>query len=110
MQKVLWLVAAWALIIVGLLIMPLPIPVPLIGAVPLMVGLALLTTHSKMARRALQYTRHRLEWLSHAFERFAHRMPVMVRVMIRRTRPHAFVRHKRMRDKGPESQTADTPK
>ena len=60
MQKILWLTLGWILTIAGIVILPLPIPIPLIGALPLLLGLAILTTHSKVIRRMLQYTRHRM--------------------------------------------------
>jgi hypothetical protein len=73
--------------------------VPLIGIMPLLIGLAILTTHSKPVRRRLQFARHRFDWLSRAFDRFAHRGPAMVKAMIHRTRPHAVLRHERLRDR-----------
>lgn len=96
MQKALWLAAGWILVAVGIVLLPAPIPVPLIGVMPLLTGLAILTTHSKSVRRRLQYLRHRFAWLSHMFERFVHRVPLRIKVMIHRTRPHAFHRHARL--------------
>jgi hypothetical protein len=96
-HRVFWLTLGWGLVGVGALLLFVPIPVPLIGIMPLLIGLALLTTHSKPVRRRLQFARHRFEWLSHAFDRFAHRAPQMVKHMIRRTNPIAHVRLARMR-------------
>ena len=81
----------------GLLLMFVPVPIPLIGALPLLLGLAILTANSKPFRRRLQAARHRFDWLSQAFERFAHRMPALVKTMIHKTRPLALLRHARLR-------------
>jgi hypothetical protein len=96
-HRVFWMTFGWVLVVIGLVLLPAPIPVPLIGIMPLLVGLAILTTHSKPVRRRLQYARHKFDWLSRAFDRFAHRMPQMVKHMIRRTNPIAHVRLARMR-------------
>ena len=96
-QKILWLVCGWMLVAAGSVLLFVPIPVPLVGVMPILIGLAILTTHSKPVRRRLQFARHRFDWLSHAFERFAHRTPLMVKSMIRRTRPRAILRHARLR-------------
>ena len=95
-QKTVWLVIGWVLVVVGVVLLPAPIPVPLIGIMPLLTGLAILTTHSKTMRRRLQYIRHKFDWLSRLFDRFAHRVPLMVKSMIHRTRPQALHRHARM--------------
>jgi hypothetical protein len=84
------------LVVAGIVLLPAPIPIPLIGIMPLLTGLAILTTHSKNMRRRLQYLRHRFEWLSRLFDRLAHRVPLMVKSMIHRTRPHAIHRHTRI--------------
>jgi hypothetical protein len=96
-HRVFWLTLGWGLVAVGALLLFVPIPVPLIGIMPLLIGLALLTTHSKPVRRRLQFARHRFDWLSRTFDRFAHRAPQMVKHMIRRTNPIAHVRLARMR-------------
>ena len=95
-QKTFWLVIGWVLVAIGLVLLPAPIPVPLIGIMPLLTGLAILTTHSKTMRRRLQYIRHKFDWLSRAFDGVAHRVPLMVKSMIHRTRPHALHRQARM--------------
>ncbi len=97
MRKTLFIVGGWILAITGLLLLFAPIPVPLAGAMPLLVGLAILTAQSKSMRRRMQYVRHRVGWLSRAVERFAHRAPGMVKHMVRRTNPLAHVRLARMR-------------
>jgi hypothetical protein len=95
-QKTFWLAVGWSLVVIGLVLLPAPIPVPLIGMMPLLIGLAILTTHSKTMRRRLQHIRHRFDWLSRLFDSFAHRVPQMVKSMIHRTRPHAIHRRTRM--------------
>src|SRR6476659_4785654 len=96
-QKTFWLVSGWVLVVAGLVLLPAHIPVPLIGMMPLLTGLAILTTHSKSMRRRLQYVRHKFDWLSRLFDSLAHRVPLMVKSMIHRTRPHAMHRQARMR-------------
>lgn len=95
-QKTFWLAIGWVLVVAGFLLLPAPIPVPLIGVMPLLTGLAILTTYSKSMRRRLQYVRHKFDWLSRFFESVAHRVPLTVKSMIHRTRPHAIHRHARM--------------
>lgn len=97
MKRVFYLVLGWLLLIGGLVITPMPIPIPLIGIVPFLIGCAILSQHSKVFRRFLQYMRHRFEWFSVTIERAAHRAPAMVKHMIRRTNPVAHVRLARMR-------------
>lgn len=97
MWRILVLVSGWVLVVAGAVLLVTPIPVPFIGVMPLFIGLALLTRHSKPVRRILQYWRHRWGWLSRRFEDFHHRAPAMVKYMIRRTNPLAHVRLARMR-------------
>jgi hypothetical protein len=97
MRKVLLLIVGWALLIGGIVITPMPIPIPLIGVVPFLLGCAILSQNSKAFRRFLQYVRHRYEWFSRRMEGVGHRMPGMVKHMIRRTNPIAHVRLARMR-------------
>jgi uncharacterized membrane protein YbaN (DUF454 family) len=99
MRRVVYLVVGWTLLIFGAVITPMPIPIPLIGLVPFLLGCAILSQHSKVFRRFLQYLRHRFQWFSNTIEGAAHRMPVMVKHMIRRTNPVAHVRLARMRAK-----------
>jgi Putative transmembrane protein (PGPGW) len=97
MRRAFYLVVGWLLLIGGLIITPMPIPIPLIGVVPVLVGCAILSQHSKVFRRFLQYIRHRYQWLSTRVEGVGHRMPQMVKHMIRRTNPIAHVRLARLR-------------
>jgi hypothetical protein len=100
LRKLFFLVLGWFLLIAGLLIMPLPVPIPLIGAVPVLLGCAILTSNSRYFRRALQGLRHRFEFLSRFMERMAVRGPQSVKRMIKRTNPHAFARYLRMQLRG----------
>lgn len=97
MRRVLILGVGWLCLIGGIVILPMPIPIPLIGIVPVLVGCAILSQHSKAFRRFFQYVRHRFEWFSSFIERVAHRTPAMVKHMIRRTNPIAHVRLARRR-------------
>jgi uncharacterized membrane protein YbaN (DUF454 family) len=99
MKRAFYLVIGWLLLIGGIIITPMPIPIPLIGVVPFLVGCAILSKHSKVFRRFLQYMRHRFEWFSKTIESTAHRMPLMVKHMIHRTNPKAHVRRLRMRSR-----------
>jgi hypothetical protein len=91
------LAVGWVLVVAGSVLLVTPIPIPFIGIMPLLIGLALLSRHSKLVRRFLQYQRHRWAWLSRRFEDLHHRAPAMVKHMIRRTNPLARVRLARMR-------------
>jgi uncharacterized membrane protein YbaN (DUF454 family) len=97
MRRIVYIIAGWALVIFGILITPTPIPIPLIGVVPFLIGCAILSQHSKVFRRFLQYLRHRYQWFSKTIEGPANRMPAMVKHMIRRTNPIAHVRLARIR-------------
>jgi uncharacterized membrane protein YbaN (DUF454 family) len=97
MRKFFILTLGWFLVAVGLVLTPAPVPIPLIGVVPLLVGCAILSTHSKRFRRALQRLRHRFGFVSRWLEGVRHRMPRDVKTMIRRTNPRALFRLARMR-------------
>jgi hypothetical protein len=97
MKRAIYLIVGWVLLIAGAVITPMPIPIPFIGIVPFLLGCAILSQQSKVFRRGLQYLRHRFEWFSSRMEGVAHRMPLMVRHMIRRTSPRAHVRLARLR-------------
>jgi len=77
----------------GALVILVPVPLPPIGLFMLFTGFTLLTAHSRRARRGLQHARHRSEWLSRNFERFAERTPATIRRTLRRTRPDAIARY-----------------
>ena len=97
MRRYALLVAGWVLVVAGGILMFVPVPIPLIGVMPLLIGLALLTANSKPVRRRLQYARHRLGWLSRLFDRVSHRSPGIVKHMIRKTNPLPHTRLTRMR-------------
>jgi hypothetical protein len=103
MPRILYLIAGWSLVVIGIPLTFAPVPIPLIGVLPVLTGLAILTTHSKAVRRALQFARHRYRWISHVLERFRHRGPHGVKRMVRRTHPAAIHRHKRRQSKREES-------
>lgn len=96
MRKLSLLVLGWFLLLGGLAIIPMPVPIPLIGAVPMLLGCAILTSHSRVFRRALQSLRHRYRFLSRSLERLAHRGPQYAKAMIKRTNPHALARYLRI--------------
>jgi hypothetical protein len=98
MQRYVYLSGGWLLVIGGVAASPLPVPVP-IGAILILTGLTVLTTHSKMCRRALMYARHKSPRFSRVFEFFAKRGPEKVKQMLHLTRPHHIVRHERLRDR-----------
>jgi hypothetical protein len=97
MRKLIVLTGGWGLLGAGGVLTLAPVPIPLVGTVPLLAGAAILSAHSKPFRRRMQGLRHRFAFLSHWLERFPHRDTGMVNIMIRRTRPHALHRHARMR-------------
>ncbi len=81
--------------IVGVLLTPAPVPIPLIGVVPLLAGCAILSRHSRLFRRGLQRLRHRFAFLSRFIEHFGARAPAHVKLMVSRTDPRAVARHRR---------------
>ncbi|MDE2184771.1 MAG: hypothetical protein KGJ78_17290 [Alphaproteobacteria bacterium] len=97
MRKAAILIAGWMLAVAGSLLLFAPIPVPMAGALPLLLGCAILSSHSKPFRRRIQHLHHRWAWVSRVLERQIHRMPRIVKVMIHRTRPHALRRRAQMR-------------
>jgi hypothetical protein len=97
MRRIFFVGFGWTLIVVGAVVMPLPVPIPLIGLGPILIGSAILTAHSKSFRRLLQRVRYRFGWLSLRFDGFTHRGPQAIRQMVRRTRPLVLMRHARMR-------------
>ncbi|HSZ75513.1 MAG TPA: hypothetical protein VK779_11885 [Rhizomicrobium sp.] len=96
MRRYVYLTGGWALVAGGVVCSPLPVPVP-IGAMMMLAGATVLTTHSKMCRRALMFARHKSPAFSRVFEFFAKRGPEQVKHMMHHTRPHHLVRHERIR-------------
>ena len=97
MRRIFFVGLGWTLIVFGLVIIPMPVPIPLIGFGPILIGSAILSAHSKSFRRGLAWLRWRFTWLSRRFELFTERGPLAVRHMVRRTRPMVLMRHARMR-------------
>jgi hypothetical protein len=97
MRRIFFVGTGWTLIVVGAVIMPIPVPIPMIGLGPILAGCAILTAHSKSFRRGLQRVRHRFGFVSNTFDRFRERGPRAVRHMVHRTRPTVLLRHARMR-------------
>jgi hypothetical protein len=99
MRRVFLVGLGWTLIVIGAVIIPLPLPIPLLGFGPLLIGCAILTARSKSFRRGLQRVRLRSGWLSRRFDEFTERGPRAIRHMVRRTRPLVLLRHARMRSR-----------
>jgi hypothetical protein len=99
MRRIFFVGLGWTLIVVGAVIMPVPVPIPLIGIGPILLGCAILTAHSKSFRRGLQRVRHRFDFVSTTFDRFRERGPRAIRHMVHRTRPTVLLRHARMRSR-----------
>jgi uncharacterized membrane protein YbaN (DUF454 family) len=102
--NVVWRLIGWGLVAVGAVLIVAPVPIPFLGLVPFLLGGAILTRHSKSFRRLLQVLRHRFAFFSRYLERHAHRYPGGVRHMMHRTRPHAILRHARIRRRRKERQ------
>lgn len=96
MRRIVFLSAGWVLMLIGLCCSVLPVPFP-VGVFPFFAGLALLVTHSKRTRRMVQHARHRSDLLSRTLDFFVHRAPMRIKVIMRRTLPHAVARLARMR-------------
>ncbi len=92
LRKVLMLTLGWVLTVVGIVLTPAPIPIPLVGLLPLAAGLALLINFSRTMRRVIQGIRHRVRWFSYVIEDAAQRLPKKIGLILHRSRPHAIVR------------------
>lgn len=71
MKRLLILTGGWIMTVVGAILTPVPMPLPFpfpIGITMFLVGCAVLTTHSKVFRRGVQYIRHHNAWLSRGLE------------------------------------------
>ena len=101
MHKILMLTLGWILTIVGVVVTPMPIPIPLIGLLPLMAGLAILIHYSRRMRRLIQRARHRVRWLSYMLEHFAHRAPKKIRAILARSHPKSIERRARIQSRSP---------
>ena len=95
------LTVGWILTLVGIVVTPMPIPIPLIGLLPLMAGLAILIHYSRRMRRLIQRVRHRVRWLSYMLEHFAHRAPKKIAAILARSHPKSIERHARIQSRQP---------
>ena len=101
MRKILLLAAGWLLTLIGIVVTPMPIPIPLIGLLPLLAGLAILINNSRTMRRAIQRVRHRVRWLSYMIEHGAHRLPKSIARILHRSHPAAILRKERITARPP---------
>jgi hypothetical protein len=95
------LALGWVLLVVGIVVTPMPIPIPLIGILPMMAGLALLIHYSRSMRRIIQRVRHRVRWISYMLEHFAHRAPKKIARILHRSHPASIERHARIQSRPP---------
>jgi hypothetical protein len=96
LRKYLMLAVGWVLTIVGVVVTPMPIPIPLIGLLPLMAGLAILINYSRTMRRFIQRARHRVRWVSYMIEHMAKRAPKKIAQILHRSHPAPIERHARI--------------
>ena len=101
LRKYFMLTVGWILTLVGIVVTPMPIPIPLIGLLPLMAGLAILINYSRTMRRIIQRVRHRVRWLSYMLEHFAHRAPKKIRAILARSHPRSIERRARIQSRPP---------
>jgi hypothetical protein len=101
LRKILILSAGWVLTVIGAIVTPMPIPIPLVGLLPLTAGLAILINNSRTMRRAIQRIRHRVRWLSYMLEHFAHRLPRKIAQILHRSHPAPIVRKERIATRPP---------
>ena len=106
LRKVLILTAGWLLTLIGVVVTPMPIPIPLIGLLPLLAGLAILINHSRTMRRVIQRIRHRVRWLSYMIEHGAHRLPKNIGRILHRSHPAPIARKERINTRPPDDGTA----
>ncbi len=74
----------WMLIAVGLVVLPLPIP---LGAIMIVIGIAMVSPSSPMMRDVLRNVRVRFPSFSATLDGWAPRMPALIRILIEDTRP-----------------------
>ncbi len=77
-------VFGWAMIGVGLVVLPLPIP---LGAIMIVVGIALVAPTSPATRDSLRNVRRRFHGFDRTLERWRPYMPPLIRQLIEDTRP-----------------------
>jgi hypothetical protein len=100
LRKVLLLSLGWALTIFGAVLCFTPVPIPLIGLLPMTAGLAMLIENSRTMRRAIQRARHRMRWFSYMLEHFAHRLPKKIARTLHRSHPAPIARKERIETRG----------
>jgi len=108
LRKYFMLTVGWILTLVGIVVTPMPIPIPLIGLLPLMAGLAILIHYSRTMRRVIQRVRHRVRWISYMLEHFAHRLPKKIAAILARSHPRSIERHARFRSRPPADPESKT--
>ena len=101
LRKYFMLTLGWVLTLVGIVVTPMPIPIPLIGILPFTAGLAILIHYSRTMRRVIQRVRHRVRWISYMLEHFAHRLPKKIARILHRSHPAPIVRHERLQSRAP---------
>jgi hypothetical protein len=107
LKKFFMLALGWVLTLVGIVVTPMPIPIPLIGILPFMAGLAILIHYSRTMRRVIQRVRHRVRWLSYMLEHFAHRAPTKIARILHRSHPRSIERHERLQARAPTDSESD---
>jgi hypothetical protein len=106
LRKYFMLTLGWVLTLVGIVVTPMPIPIPLIGLLPLMAGLAILINYSRTMRRLIQRARHRVRWVSYMIEHMAKRAPKKIAQILHRSHPASIERHARIQSR-PTSESED---
>jgi len=101
LRKYFMLALGWVLTLVGIVVTPMPIPIPLIGLLPLMAGLAILINYSRSMRRFIQRARHRVRWVSYMIEHMAKRAPKKIAQILHRSHPAPIERHARIQSRPP---------
>jgi hypothetical protein len=103
MKRFFILSGGWLTFVLGVLLLPVPLPLPFpAGPVLVLIGCAILTTHSKPFRRGVQKLRFRYGWVSRTLDKLTHRSPRMVKTMVARTSPVALERQARAQTPRPE--------
>lgn len=80
------LTLGWALVALGLMLMPTPLP---LGLVLVLAGLAVLARESSIMRRFIRWVRRRLPAMSDALNRLKPRLPAGLQAFIESTDPLA---------------------
>ena len=96
MRRILLLTLGWVLTIFGAVLCVTPVPIPMIGLLPLGAGLAFLIENSRTMRRAIQRVRHRVRWFSFMLEHFTRRGPKALGRILHRSHPASIVRKERI--------------